>query len=406
MFKKINQLKTLIVFALAFGALSLINPSDAFAATKTWVGTDAINNEWSLASNWSPSGVPVNGDDLIFPNSGTAFGAINDIQGFTANTITFNGTGTSSMVIHNEHPLTINGDITSNIVQTSLGNAYGGIYGDVILGGDVVATNVKFYDETTPTTGTGDTINLNGHELTLRTNSNFYEPGDNNSTYSISDLIVTGAGVLTIDVRNAVTIFLNAANDYSGVTNLISGQTLLFSTSDSSNSMFGTSTINVSSTASLGLDASQTSTTWTFANPINIAPAAVGQSGWMDAQLSVRSNLDNQVINIPNITLNGNAKFSLIDVGLDNVVVNLAGIQYGAFCVQYLDENNTQANQFQNGPPACVITNTSSVADVPGAPSAGDMVKSPIAMVAAGVFGIGLLGFGVKRGLVFVKARR
>ena len=27
----------------------------------------ATNNLWSVATNWTPNGVPVNGDDLIFP---------------------------------------------------------------------------------------------------------------------------------------------------------------------------------------------------------------------------------------------------------------------------------------------------------------------------------------------------
>ena len=39
-------------------------------ATKTWLGTDSGNvGDYATAANWSPSGVPVNGDDVIIANS-------------------------------------------------------------------------------------------------------------------------------------------------------------------------------------------------------------------------------------------------------------------------------------------------------------------------------------------------
>lgn len=39
-------------------------------ATKLWVGTDSGNEgDWSVAANWSPSGVPVSTDDVVIYNS-------------------------------------------------------------------------------------------------------------------------------------------------------------------------------------------------------------------------------------------------------------------------------------------------------------------------------------------------
>jgi len=39
-------------------------------ATKIWVGTDSGNEgDWSVAANWSPSGVPVNDDDVYLEDS-------------------------------------------------------------------------------------------------------------------------------------------------------------------------------------------------------------------------------------------------------------------------------------------------------------------------------------------------
>ncbi len=42
-------------------------------ATKIWVGTDVGNvGDWGIAANWSPSGVPVNGDDVFLVDSSQA----------------------------------------------------------------------------------------------------------------------------------------------------------------------------------------------------------------------------------------------------------------------------------------------------------------------------------------------
>lgn len=39
-------------------------------ATKVWVGTDSGNEgDWDTAANWSPSGVPIAGDDVVLANS-------------------------------------------------------------------------------------------------------------------------------------------------------------------------------------------------------------------------------------------------------------------------------------------------------------------------------------------------
>ena len=38
----------------------------AHAALRTWTGAGA-NAFWSTPSNWSPSGAPQNGEDLLFP---------------------------------------------------------------------------------------------------------------------------------------------------------------------------------------------------------------------------------------------------------------------------------------------------------------------------------------------------
>jgi len=64
-------------------------------ATKKWVGTDSGNEgDWSVAANWSPSGVPVNSDDVYLEDSSqsvtggldqsaVALGSLHIAQSFT-----------------------------------------------------------------------------------------------------------------------------------------------------------------------------------------------------------------------------------------------------------------------------------------------------------------------------------
>src|SRR5882672_10014336 len=51
---------------MALVVLSLPPVPGARATTNTWTGADP-SGFWSAPANWSPAGVPVNGDDLLFP---------------------------------------------------------------------------------------------------------------------------------------------------------------------------------------------------------------------------------------------------------------------------------------------------------------------------------------------------
>lgn len=77
--KQTNKLFAL----LAVAALSV---SSAFAVTKTWNGS--TSNAWSTASNWTPSGVPATGDDVIVPASLSRYPSLSGavtIRNFTIN---------------------------------------------------------------------------------------------------------------------------------------------------------------------------------------------------------------------------------------------------------------------------------------------------------------------------------
>ena len=58
---KIQHFMALVVLSLA-----TVPGARAAAATNTWTGADP-SGYWSAPANWSPAGVPVNGNDLVFP---------------------------------------------------------------------------------------------------------------------------------------------------------------------------------------------------------------------------------------------------------------------------------------------------------------------------------------------------
>src|ERR1041385_6203905 len=60
--------------------------------TNTWTGADP-SGYWSAAANWSPAGVPVNGNNLVFPGGLPPADMVstNDLTGSFFRKITFGG---------------------------------------------------------------------------------------------------------------------------------------------------------------------------------------------------------------------------------------------------------------------------------------------------------------------------
>jgi len=92
--------KNFAVKAILFMLMILV-AFTAQAATKTWTGT--TSSAWNNQANWSPSGVPGTGDDVIIPNVST-----ND-------PIKANGTGIRSLTVESGGYLTIQSGSTLNI---------------------------------------------------------------------------------------------------------------------------------------------------------------------------------------------------------------------------------------------------------------------------------------------------
>lgn len=349
-----SKWQLVLISILTVTVLSVLASTPTFAATKTWSG--AVDNTFNDAGNWTPAGIPVNGDDIIIVNNtGSTSSLINDISNLNVNSITLSG----------PDPVTINhsvGLILSGVYSSTTGNSSPSSYtGTITLGSDSTISDVDT---------SGSTLALAGHAITFTTTG---------GVTTTNTPTISGAGTVNIDVTNAVSIFLPNGNSYSGTTNLISGQATTFATS--SNSIFGSSTINVSPTATISLNAD--GATWTFNNPINITQAVVGQSGFLTAQLFVWTD-DNQTVNIPNITLNGNARFATDAILRTGATINLAGISADSYCVQYGDEYNSDATYFINGPSACVIGDDEPVVGVPDT-AAKFATSNPIVVAALGL---------------------
>ncbi len=75
------------------GLALLASAAEAAPVPRIWVGT--ITKVWSDPNNWSPVGIPVNGDLIYFPNYSPFPATINDIQGLTLSGLNINNIGYS-----------------------------------------------------------------------------------------------------------------------------------------------------------------------------------------------------------------------------------------------------------------------------------------------------------------------
>src|SRR2546423_10742941 len=90
-----------VLASILFIALSL----SGRAQTHTWTGTDP-SGYWSAPANWSPAGVPVNGDDLVFPAGllPADMGSTNDLIYSFFRSITSSGAGGHTL---RGHPMSL-----------------------------------------------------------------------------------------------------------------------------------------------------------------------------------------------------------------------------------------------------------------------------------------------------------
>lgn len=337
----------------------------AHAATVTWTGGGADGN-WSTPGNWSGSTVPANGDDVVIDNAANfANGSTNNIPSLSLASLTFtNNVSGGGGVSIDVDDLTITGPISQSISVTNTSND---IDGSLTLGGDVTVTSRTGIDIGI----SGDTITLGGHTL-LFTDSG----GTTAHNVSIRS-VITGSGTVTFN-GTASFYILSGNNTYSGTTNLTNCNLMIGG--DIDENAFGTSTINIGT--GCGAEFNYSANT-TISNPIVISGTTGGSPVVSLRFLTTGSGI---TFTVPNITLNGDTRFSNLD---DQLTINLAGITANGHCVQYLG-NGTTNDGFTNGPAACLVDgDTDPDASAPGTPDTGSTLsKSNPMIVLFGAIGI------------------
>lgn len=223
---KFLRLGLVLVAVFALGVF--VAPKKAEAATKTWAG--GTSTDWATASNWSPSGVPAAGDDVIIgnfaPGNQPTLSASTTINSLTINgrsaTI---GTRGGCLTINTGQTLTISNNLaingssgggtgvtcsaanstgiiattTANIIvggNVSLANSTGGPPEEAIIvmgsGTLSVAGNWTKGSSSTFTAGTG-TVTLNGTTQSI-----------GGSTTTFQNLTTSGSGTKTLAVNSTV----------------------------------------------------------------------------------------------------------------------------------------------------------------------------------------------------------
>ena len=186
---------TFTSFCLA--VLLLAAGGRAAAAIKVWNGS--VSRYWNTAANWTPSGVPVNGDDLVFPLVASDPIKINDITNLRVSSLSMNQ-GQDDHILQG-NSITITNGITANSLS---GNTVW-INFAIQLGAD------QIFNHTPAGFGVlevGGDINNNGHLLTML-----------GPAYTSLSGVLSGSGGLTLNGQVA----LNSANTYSGLTTVNGG---------------------------------------------------------------------------------------------------------------------------------------------------------------------------------------
>ena len=221
--------KTLLA-SMAVLLLILGGSLNSKAVTKTWVSTTA-GGSWATASNWSPSGVPAAGDDIVINCNGSS-NMIITISGFVPSTsaflsLTIGGSGTGDVILSGTtatiafNRLNVTNDFTldgvSNSSTSMTGNGAGLLYNRVVAG----KTFRVAIDGTTCTFGTaagcvftisGTMIIGSGGSMTSTTNSTVVVASGGVIEYSPASGAGPAVGAMTVQAGGLLDL------NYTGTT--------------------------------------------------------------------------------------------------------------------------------------------------------------------------------------------
>lgn len=252
-----KQYKKLIMnswFGILFTVLAtLFANSNSYAqTTRTWTG--AVNTEWGIAGNWSPSGEPEPGDDIII-NAGDnnpEFEEFIGIQNFTMNAGTLDLSAFTMVIAGTarfQGGTITNGNINCNGTLTVFRGTtfHAGITvnsGTVNLGGSTFNNPI-----TITKTGAANVVSRGGN--TFKSSATIINSGSGNLTLA-DTLADTFEAQVTLTNSGSGIIFV--AHNTSG--NSFQGNIIVNSTGSSLGVRFGqnggTSTLSASRTISIG----------------------------------------------------------------------------------------------------------------------------------------------------------
>jgi autotransporter-associated beta strand protein len=197
-----QTLASLIGLTCWIGLLAILLPSPAAAATREWRGT-AGDGLWSNPNNWILNTVPVDGDDLVFPQTVAGPDALtNDLTNLLVRSLSFSSTRT------------INGNAIRLQAGVTVTEGSGLLIVQLAIPIQLTAS------QTWTTTGLGvrlsttvaGTIDLNGSALTLNTGQ---------GSFMTLDGAISGAGELIKAGSSSVSV--NGVNTYTGRTRVNGG---------------------------------------------------------------------------------------------------------------------------------------------------------------------------------------
>ncbi len=175
-----------VIITLMIANSLLFCTTEGFAVDKTWNGGVGVGRNWTVAGNWSPSGVPAAGDDIIFNTAGTITFSTMPAASIAYNSLTISA-GTVTLAGGSAITLTIGDNPGDDFVVSG---------GDLTLGTNVsitLAANAFAGINSTFTINAGSTYNTNGSLVT----SNVF------GTIINAGTITSSAGKLTFGFGSA-----------------------------------------------------------------------------------------------------------------------------------------------------------------------------------------------------------
>ena len=193
----------------------------ADAATRTWSG--AVGTGWNTAGNWLEGFVPVNGDDLVFPDNPVSRDSNNDIAGLSIASVSVTTTNTGANYNYSGNAITLNGPITFANPGSGSNNPHWAI--PLTLGASITLTSsgrLTFVE---------GAIALGANGLSLQADGDLRVSG-----------AIAGTGALTKNGGSPLT--LAGASTYSGATQVNSGMLVAGSAGALGSSATGTTFAN------------------------------------------------------------------------------------------------------------------------------------------------------------------